>query len=139
MSTPKRKSRFGRDKIASKYQALEAKWYAKLRASGFVDIEPYGNPMNTRLIDHWYSTMRALQRGVVTGQAELYRLLYEWIDETRYRGRIDRFALAARCEGFDYNELADRFGTDFHDTRRKILVQVRRCLRSYGLQNKNMK
>ncbi|HXJ76107.1 MAG TPA: hypothetical protein VNM37_24840 [Candidatus Dormibacteraeota bacterium] len=126
-------TRFSRDKIATPHAALEAEWYARLRDSGFDDIEPYNNPMNTRLVQHWHSTMQATKKGVWTGGAEMFRLLYEWLDETRYRVRGDRFLLAARCEGFDWTELQQRFGVDVRKVRLKCLKQARHMLRARGL------
>lgn len=130
---PRIVTRFARDKIAAKYADLEREWYAKLAATGFVDIEPYDNPMNTRMVSHWHTTMQQCKRGVETGSAEFHRLLYEWLDETRYRVRGDRFLLAARAEGFDWNELADRFGFDTAGVRKRVLKQSRAMLKSYGL------
>jgi hypothetical protein len=129
-------TRFARDKIKSTHAALEAEWYGKLRDSGFVDIEPYANPMNTRLVQHWHSTMQATKKGVYTGSAELFRLLYEWLDETRYRVRGDRFLLAARCEGFDWNEIQERYGVDTRNCRLKCLKQTRNMLKSHGLHKR---
>ncbi len=130
----KETTRFGRNKIAAPYRALEAHWYGLLRESGFDDIEVYDNPMNTRLVQHWHSTMHAATRGVDTGGAEFFRLLYEWIDETRYHSRSERFLLAARCAGFDWVELGDRFGCVPPAVRLKLLAQCRAMLRSYSLR-----
>jgi hypothetical protein len=134
-SNPRGTTRFAREKIATKYAALEREWYRKLQESGFVDIEPYDNPMNTRLVGHWHSTMQQTKRGVLSGGAEMYRLLYEWIDKTRFANRTDRWILAARCEGFDWAEIAERFAhvTRAQDAKIRCNRHIRAMLREHGL------
>lgn len=127
-------TRFSRNQIAAEYRDLEREWYARLRASGFVDIEPYDNPMNTHLIGHWHQTMQAAKRGVYTGAAELFRLLHEWLDETRYPTRPDRWFLMARGEGYDWNELADRWAPWRPSAKRHVLRQITACLAAHGLR-----
>lgn len=127
-------TRFSRAKIARQYADLEAEWYAKLKASGFDDIEPYNNAMNTRLISHWHTTMQKTKQGVAGGGAEMYRLLYEWLDRARYRSRGERFMLAAKGDGFDWHEIVARFGFDTSRVRLHVNRHIRNCLRSYDLR-----
>lgn len=127
-------TRFAREKIAGQYADLEREWYQRLADTGFVDIEPFDNPMNTRLISHWHTTMQVCKRGVSTGAAEMYRLLYEWIDRARYRTRGDRWLLAAWCEGFDWVEMVQRFGFDTDRAKLRVSKHRRAMLRSLGLE-----
>lgn len=135
MTDYKGTTRFAREKIARQHAALEREWYAKLEDTGFVDIEPYDNAMNTRLIGHWHTTMQQTKRGVLSGGAEMYRLLYEWLDRTRFANRMDRWLLAARCDGFDWNEMAERFAHVGSAGEAKIRCNrhIRAMLRGHGL------
>lgn len=128
-------TRFAREKIAREHRELEREWYAKLKASGFDDIEPYDNAMNTRMIGHWHTTMQYVKRGVFSGNAEKFRLFFEWLDVTRYRhGRKERWLCAGYCEGFDWAELVDRFGVDVTDAKLRVQKQLRHCLKTYGIK-----
>lgn len=131
-------TRFARDKIAAKYEALEREWYRRLEATGFVDIEPYGNAMNTRMVAHWHSTMQTAKRGVTSGGAEMYRLLYEWIDLTHFASRLDRWILAARCEGFDWQEIRERFTgvLSAREAKMRCNRHIRAMLREHGLDRR---
>ena len=128
------RTRFSRDLIAHEYRDLEREWYARLKASGFDDIEPHDNPMNTRLIGHWYTSMQYCKRGVETGAAELFRLLDEWLDTTRYRTRADRWFLMARGEGYDWHELENRLPGWGRGSKARVLRQITECLAFHGLK-----
>lgn len=128
--------RYGRDKIAPKYAALEAEWYQKLADSGFVDIEPYGTPLDTYLRDHHIESTKRMVRGVETGKAEYFRLLYEWLDIGHHRSRAERWALSALCEGFDCREITARFNIDMGTSgalAKRLANRGERAMKHFGV------
>lgn len=102
--------RFGRRKIATMYQALEAEWYGRLKAAGFEDIEVYGDPHNTYLRGHHVEMRNVQVRGALYGSAEYMRLGEELLDLAVWRTRNERWMFAAWVkEGWDCKELARRW------------------------------
>lgn len=102
--------RFGRRQIATKYQALEREWYGRLKATGFTDIEVYGDPHNTYLRGHHVEMKKLQVRGALCGAAEYMRLGEELLDLAVWRTRNERWMFAAWCkEGWDCKELSARW------------------------------
>jgi hypothetical protein len=102
--------RYGRRKIASQYAALEAEWYDRLKATGFNDIEVYGDPHNTYLREHHVEMKKVQVRGTLGGNAEYMRLGEELLDLEVWRTRNERWMFAAWVKaGWDCKELATRW------------------------------
>lgn len=92
------------------FQKLQGEWYAKLKETGFRDIEPSERlGKNSFMADHWIETKKRVWRGVETGKAELFRLATQWIDKPIWRTRTERWAWAAWTTGWDFHEITARF------------------------------
>lgn len=85
----------------TEFGKLEAEWYAKLAASGFVDIEPPPVTLKKRsyLDDHWLATASKHVRGCETGAAEIYRLVTSEMDSARFPSRSARVQAALHLSG----------------------------------------
>lgn len=102
--------RFGRRNIAPQYAALEAEWYDRLKATGFDDIEVYGDPHNTYLRGHHLEMREVQVHGAQFGTAEYMRLGEELLDLAVWRTRNERWMFAAWVkQGWDCKELATRW------------------------------
>jgi hypothetical protein len=102
--------RFGRRKISTLHAALEAEWYGRLKATGFNDIETYGDPHNTYLSGHHLEMRHIQMQGALTASAEYMRLGEELLDLEVWRTRNERWMFAAWVkEGWDCRELSTRW------------------------------
>lgn len=105
-----RLDRHGRKPIAEPSRALEREWYAKLKATGFDDIEVYDNNSNTYLRGHHLEARKRVVRGTETGTAERMRLAEEWLELEAWPTRTERWLWSAWSKGgWDYLELAARW------------------------------
>jgi hypothetical protein len=81
------------------FRKLQKEWYKKLKASGFNDVEAHESERDHFMTEHHLMMSGRQQRGVVTGEAEFYRLAAQWLHIDRWPTRRDRIHFAAWAEG----------------------------------------
>lgn len=105
-----RRDRYGRDKMSPELAALTRVWYAKLKETGFHDIEPHPDRLavNSYLDGHHIEARKRAMRGATTGKSELFRLADRWVHDEQWRTRAERTAWVLWSRGYDLTEVYER-------------------------------
>lgn len=92
---------------------LDREWQAKLKASGFVDIEESSFPIAHKrdLLVTAYADRKAVARGADSGLAEHYRRAGRWFHERVFPSLSRRIIWEMYAEGVPRRELVERMGT----------------------------
>lgn len=106
MPNPKAKSGSRFDSPA--FLALRDVWYAKLKSTGFDDVESGFDLPDTLMKRGWINTARQAQSGEERGGAEWYRLCAGELSLARFETRGARFVWVQYCEGWNIPEIVQR-------------------------------
>lgn len=111
-----------------KFLALKREWDAKLAADGFVDVEVADPSLRSDRRDLFeFDKLNRVRRREASGSAEVYRFAEQWLQEARFRLRIDRIALLLWSEG---RSLPDQrvWGPFSRDPQRRLYRVLPRML-----------
>ena len=100
----------------SEFKALEAKWYAKLKATGFVDIE------TTSAVRDNMRNYRMLNTAGVCRDATIhyYQEAFQALERQKFKTPVLRRVWRLHCQGMYSKDIADKTGLSRQQVTRAI-------------------
>lgn len=105
-------------KTTLKFQALQAKWYAKLKKGGFEDIEAPGRD----LLKKWDSFhFREKYSPISFANKERYfQLANQLVHELPFLNKVDKKIWQLHADGATWGEIAKQVGYNWRTVAKKI-------------------
>lgn len=106
------------------FKREQAKWYNKLRSTGFKDIEhSEGSPY---VKDHWMATSDRVRRGWRTGAEALIEVANDYLDRSIGSRRSERVNIALYLKGMSVEDIAARFGNTARAVKKQVISYMKR-------------
>lgn len=122
------------------FRALQEEWYAKLKSTGFKDIEAWpskddGDLEANYLVDHGGRSREVVKHGETTQGAELFVVLGRYFHEARFPRLRERVYALLYVNGWKGSEIARLFPKTSAKTVNTYLAEFREAALAAGLQH----
>lgn len=110
------------------YKALRDEWYAKLKQSGFDDIEDVNSPRE--MLKQWHSIWFHTTSDPLHFKCKhrYFRMAEQFLNNFRFRSHIEKKIWSLHVEGLSLREIGSEVGLN-KDKVNKIVLRFKKTMR----------